>query len=48
MEWTLGILVIVALMALRLAVPLSIIATLGYLLRRLDNRWHPAIVGGGE
>lgn len=49
MEWWLGGLIVGVLFVLRLAVPLGIVALIGYGVRRLDGRWHPVpSPSGGE
>ncbi len=49
MEWWLGAVVVVIYSILRLAVPLGLMALIGYGVRRLDKRWHPlALASGGE
>jgi hypothetical protein len=49
MEWWDGVLVVTSLTVLRVAVPIAIVAVIGYALRRLDIKWHPVTTtGGGE
>ncbi len=40
MDWFVGVMIIVGLFILRFGIPLAIMLTLGYLLRKLDAKWH--------
>jgi hypothetical protein len=41
MDWLMATMTIIGLLILRIGVPLVITLTLGYVLHRLDTKWHP-------
>jgi hypothetical protein len=41
MDWLMATMTVVGLLILRVGVPLVIILILGYVLHRLDTKWHP-------
>ena len=40
MDWLMGMLIIISLFALRLGLPLMMMAVVIYWLHRLETRWH--------
>ena len=42
MQWLQGVVAVVLMLLLRVAVPVAITVAIGYVLHRLDARWHRA------